>query len=80
MPFSKPERETLLKVKGIGPKVIERLEQLGINSLDRLACEDAAALCAAASNLVGSTCWKNSPQARGAIERAITAAVEATEG
>ena len=80
MPFSVLERELLLKVKGVGPKVIERLEQLGVSSLDRLAHQDAGAICAAASVLVGSTCWKNSPQARGAIERAITAAQESIEG
>jgi hypothetical protein len=74
MPFTIPERELPLKVKGVGPKVIERLEQLGIASLDRLAHQDAMAICAAASGLVGSTCWKNSPQARSAIERAIAAA------
>jgi nucleotidyltransferase/DNA polymerase involved in DNA repair len=74
MPFALTERRILLELKGVGPKVIERLEQLGIDDLDRLARQDAAVLCTAVAGLVGSTCWRNSPLARGAIERAILAA------
>lgn len=74
MPFPDDERTLLLTVKGVGPKVIERLEQLGVHTLKDLAAQDAGALCAAAAGLVGSTCWKNSPQARKAIESAIKAA------
>jgi predicted RecB family nuclease len=72
--FAQTERDTLLAVKGVGPKVIERLEQLGIVTLRQLAMQDAKSICAAASALVGSTCWKNSPQARAAIAGAIAAA------
>ena len=74
MPFAADERAVLLAVKGVGPTVVQRLEQVGIEDLAVLARQDAGAVCAAASALVGSTCWRNSPQARGAIAAAIAAA------
>lgn len=64
----------MLSVKGVGPKVVERIEQLGIYTLRQLAKQDARAICEQTALLVGSTCWKNSPQARNAIAAAIDAA------
>jgi predicted RecB family nuclease len=75
--FVAAEKELLLAVKGIGPTVVMRLEQMGINTLNDLARRDAAVICAEAAGILGSTCWKNSPQARKAIEAAITAARDA---
>ena len=74
MAFSADERAILLAVKGVGPTVVQRLEQVGIEDLAALARQDAGAVCAAASALVGSTSWGNSPRARGAIAAAIAAA------
>jgi predicted RecB family nuclease len=74
MPFPEAERTQLLSVKGVGPTVIARLEQMGIDRLSTLAKADAQTICAEAAGIVGSTCWKNSPQARKAIEAAIVAA------
>ena len=74
MPFAADERAVLLAVKGVGPTVVQRLEQVGIEDLAALARQDAGAVCAAASAMLGSTCWRNSPQARGAIAAAIAAA------
>ena len=74
MPFAADERAVLLAVKGVGPTVVQRLEQVGIEDLAALARQDAGAVCAAASALVGSTCWRNSPQARAAVAAAIAAA------
>ncbi len=74
MSFPAGERAHLLAVKGVGPTVVARLEQIGIDRLSKLAKADARAICAEAAGLVGSTCWKNSPQARKAIEAAIAAA------
>lgn len=71
MAFSPQEREALLAVKGVGPTVVQRLEQLGFDSLQALAEADATEVVASAAGLVGSTCWKNSPQARSAIQSAI---------
>lgn len=74
MPFTAAERAVLLAVKGVGPTVVQRLEQVGIEDLAALARQDAGAVCAAASAMLGSTCWRNSPQARAAIAAAIEAA------
>ena len=71
MAFSPQEREALLAVKGVGPTVVQRLEQIGFGSLRELAGADALEIVASAAGLVGSTCWKNSPQARSAIQSAI---------
>ena len=71
MAFPKSERDALLAVKGVGPTVIARLEQMGFASLGQLAAADATEIVSTAAGLVGSTCWKNSPQARAAIRSAI---------
>ncbi|MCE2028662.1 helix-hairpin-helix domain-containing protein [Sessilibacter corallicola] len=74
MGFTDKEKEALLAVKGVGPTVIQRFEEIGICSFDQLKkCQtnDVAEMIA---NMLNSTCWKNSPQSknaiRGAIERA----------
>ncbi|AZC59524.1 helix-hairpin-helix domain-containing protein [Pseudomonas chlororaphis] len=77
MPFPLEERQALLKVKGVGETLVARLEQLGIDSLARLARADALDIVTQASALVGSNCWKNSPQARAAIQAAIALAKDA---
>lgn len=74
MAFTTDERATLLAVKGVGPTVIARLEQLGIDTLPALAQAQTADILAQAAAMLGSSCWKNSPQARAAIEGAIEAA------
>lgn len=71
MAFSSQDRAALLAVKGVGPTVVQRLEQIGIGDLAELADRDPHEICAAASELLGSTCWRNSPQARSAIAAAI---------
>ncbi|KQM50742.1 Pathogenicity locus [Pseudomonas sp. Leaf15] len=77
MPFSLEERTALLALKGVGPTVITRLEQLGIDSLEVLGKSDVGDILAQASAVVGSTCWKNSPQARAAITAAVALAKKA---
>ena len=74
MAFQPEEREALLAVKGVGPTVVQRLEQIGFSSLRELARADALEVVSSAAGLVGSTCWKNSPQARAAIQSAIALA------
>ncbi|MFN3987303.1 MAG: hypothetical protein ACK4KV_17535 [Rhodocyclaceae bacterium] len=71
MPFPPSERKALLAVKGVGPTVVVRLEQLGFESLAQLSRADVLDVVSRASALVGSSCWKNSPQARQAIAAAI---------
>lgn len=72
--FSAQERGLLLGVKGVGPTVIGRLEQLGYHSLSELAKADSGHIVTLVAGMLGSTCWQNSPQARAAIEGAITLA------
>ncbi len=74
MPFSEEERATLLAIKGVGPKVVERIEALGVTSFGALAARDPSELCAAVAAILRSPCWKNSPQARAAIAAAVAAA------
>lgn len=72
--FDERERAALLQVKGVGATVVARLEQLGFDSLRQLAAADPTQILAQASAMLGSTCWRNSPQARAAIAGAIAAA------
>ncbi|EKN5092562.1 helix-hairpin-helix domain-containing protein [Yersinia enterocolitica] len=71
MGFTDNERSALLAVKGVGPTVVTRLEQLGFTSLAQLGQADMNEIVSGAAAMVGSTCWKNSPQARSAIQAAI---------
>lgn len=74
MPFPPAERKALLALQGVGPMVIARLEQMGYESLAHLKNANALDIVSRASDIVGATCWKNSPQARKAIEAAIALA------
>lgn len=71
MAFTANERSALLAVKGVGPTVVTRLEQLGFTSLAQLSQADMNEIVSSAAAMMGSTCWKNSPQARAAIQAAI---------
>ncbi|OKA18181.1 Pathogenicity locus [Pseudomonas versuta] len=79
MSFSLEERTALLALKGVGPTVITRLEQMGIDSLAELGQASVSDILAQASAALGSTCWKNSPQARAAITAAVELARTSTE-
>ena len=74
MTFSAVETAYLLNVKGVGPKVVERFEQMGYGALSQLATADAEIILQHGASLTGSSCWKNSPQAKSAIHSAIAAA------
>lgn len=80
MSFSAQERTALLACKGVGPKVIERLEQMGFSSLDQLSGAAVDDILTQGAALVGSTCWKNIPQAKAAISNAIALARTASVG
>lgn len=75
--FSAEARAVLLAVKGVGPTVVERLEQIGFDSLDMLAVANADGIVKQIAAMLGTTCWKNSPQARASIASAIDAAQQA---
>ncbi|TNG94525.1 helix-hairpin-helix domain-containing protein [Pasteurellaceae bacterium USgator11] len=74
MPFTPTERDQLLALKGVGSTVIQRLEQLGIDSFEQLAKERSEEICRQVAEALGSSCWKNSPQAKAAIDAAIALA------
>lgn len=56
--------------------MIGRLEQIGIDSLDGLARMQVDDIVRQIAAMLGTTCWRNSPQARAAIAAAIAAAQE----
>ena len=79
MEFSADERARLLAVKGVGPVVVGRLEQAGFESFKALATADMDSTVEQIAAMLGTTYWKNSPQARAAIADAIAAACAAAQ-
>lgn len=79
MGFSAREQALMMALKGVGATVIGRLEQIGFSSFTALAGEDAAALTRRISQMMGSTCWHNSPQARASIQAIIDLACREAE-
>lgn len=74
MGFSPDARTLLSGAKGVGPTVIARLEQLGYGTLAQLAEAEVADVTGQVAAMLGTTCWRNSPQARSAIAAAIDVA------
>ena len=74
MEFSETEKQSMLALKGVGATVIARLEQIGFSSLKQLASADAHQVTLQISQMMGSTCWHNSPQARASINAIINLA------
>lgn len=75
--FPAHEREQLLALKGVGKTVIARLEEMGFASLADLRGVDVQDILDAGAHLTQSTCWKNSPQARAAIQAVLQLAKQA---
>ncbi|OSI12476.1 recombinase RecA [Neisseria canis] len=71
MPFTETETQSLLAQKGIGPTVLQRLKQMGLDDVAKLAAADMQDILQQGAALTGSTCWKNSPQAKNAVKTAI---------
>ncbi len=71
MPFNTKEREALLELKGVGPTVIKRFEDIGIHSFQDLKGYEAETIAERVASMLHTTCWKNSPQAKSAINAAI---------
>ena len=69
--FNNKEKEQLLSLKGVGPTVIKRFEEIGINSFEDLAKYSADEIADRVAQMLRTTCWKNSPQAKSAISSAI---------
>ncbi|AHF04136.1 Pathogenicity locus [Marichromatium purpuratum 984] len=79
MPFSSAERALLLGGHQIGPRVIARLEQLGVEDLDTLAEQQIEPLVGLIADMLHAPCWRASPHARTAIGNAIAIARAARE-
>ena len=71
MPFSEEEKRSLLSQKGIGATILKRLEEMGLDDIKILAVTIPDFILQRGAEITGSTCWRNSPQARKAIETAV---------
>ena len=71
MPFSEEEKRSLLSQKGIGATILKRLEEMGLDDVKILAVTSPDFILQRGAEITGSTCWRNSPQARKAIETAV---------
>ncbi|UJB30631.1 recombinase RecA [Chromobacterium sp. Beijing] len=71
MGFSANEKDKMVALKGVGATVVSRLEQIGFSSLPQLADQDPALLTRQIADMMGSSCWHNSPQARAAIQAVV---------
>ena len=71
MPFSEDEKRSLLSEKGIGATILKRLEEMGLDDVKILATTNPDFILQRGAEITGSTCWRNSPQARNAIETAV---------
>ena len=69
--FSQEETQSLLAEKGIGKTVLQRLQQMGLDDVAKLAATNVDDMLQQGAALTGSTCWKNSPQARAAMQAAV---------
>lgn len=74
MHFSETERRLLLATPFVGPKVIERLEEIGICNFEQLQNNTVDTITHLVANMLGTSCWKNSPQSKKAIQNAIDTA------
>ena len=55
----------------MGEIAVKRIEQIGINSLEDLSKSSVEEITDIVSDILESTCWKNSPQAKKAVSNAI---------
>lgn len=74
MGFDSEERQLMLALKGVGPTVIARLEQIGFSSLAELAGAEPAAINRTVAQMLHASCWANSPLARSAIVAVVALA------
>lgn len=71
MAFSESEKAALLEVKGVGPTVVKRFEEIGIDSFSELANYEPKEIAERVASMLRTTCWKNSHQALSAVKSAI---------
>ena len=71
MAFSELEKEQLLELKYVGDKIIERLQQMELDSFEKLRNSNLDEILNKGALLTGSSCWKNSHQAKTAIQNIL---------
>ena len=71
MAFSETERQQLLELKFVGTKIIKRLEEKQLDSFDKLRNASLDEILNKGALLTGSSCWKNSHQAKTAIQNIL---------
>jgi len=79
MSWSEEEKRSLLSQKGIGATILKRLEEMGLDDVKILAATNPDFILQRGAEITGSTCWRNSPQARKAIETAVNWAKERSQ-
>lgn len=72
--FPTDQRAAMLALKGVGQTVVARLEQMGFSQLAQLREANVDEILRGGAALTGSTCWRNSPQARNAIGAVVALA------
>ena len=71
MAFSETDRRQLLELKFVGTKIIERLEEMQLDSFDKLRNASLDEILNKGALLTGSSFWKNSHQAKTAIQNIL---------
>ena len=79
MPLSESEKRSLLAQKGIGATILKRLGEMGLDDVKILAATNPDFILQRGAEITGSTCWRNSSQARKAIETAVNWAKERSQ-
>ncbi|MDE2369218.1 MAG: hypothetical protein KGN16_09610 [Burkholderiales bacterium] len=59
MSFNETERRQLINAPGIGPRVVERLEQVGFDSLAAMQRSGTDAVVERVCRMLGSNAWTN---------------------
>ena len=72
--FPQEQRNAMLNLKGVGSTVVDRLEEIGFSELSQLQDVEPADLVQRIAAAVGSTCWRNSPQAKQAMQKIVSLA------
>jgi hypothetical protein len=71
MAFSEIEKLKMMALKGVGATVISRLEQIGFSKLSQLKKAQCRDITKQIADMMGSTCWHNSPMANASIQAII---------
>ena len=71
MAFTKEERGELLAIKWVGNTFIDRLEEMGFWSVEKLKNTSIEQIVTRWAEITWSSCYKNNPRAKNAAQNAI---------